>query len=354
MSKIFHPLLALIASTTDKELAKYVEYLKHENKILRSRLPKQIHTTAEERSTLLKYGKAIGRAIEELVSICSPATFYRWVREEKNGKPKPKNPKGGQRKPEEIRELVLTIAKETGFGLTRIVGEMRKLGIKISRQTVRTILKDHDIDPSPDHTSDSWSDFLTRHRATLWGCDFFSVKSVTATGIRDFYVLVFLCLETREAIVTESTQHPDSAWVCQQTEWFIEQTKDREKKPEMIIHDRDVKYTKEFTQTVKDAGMKTNPLPKGSPNLNGRCERFIGTIRWECLNKFLIFGKRHLDYVISEFVSYYNHHRAHMEREYLPPVRSTEPEQIETLKLSEVFVKSHVGGLIKSFERKAA
>ena len=143
MTKIFHPLLALIASATDKELAKYVEYLKHENKILRARLPRQVHTRHEERQKLLKYGKAIGRAIEELISIVSPATFYNWVRNEKNGKPKPKNPKGGQRKPKELRELVLTIAKETGFGLTRIVGELRKLGInKISRQTVRNILKE--------------------------------------------------------------------------------------------------------------------------------------------------------------------------------------------------------------------
>ena len=142
MSKIFHPLLALIASATDKALAEYVEYLKHENKIMRARLPRQVHTTHEERQTLLKYGKVIGRAIiEELVTIVSPATFYHWVREEKNGKPKPKNPKGGQRKPKELRELVLMIAEETGFGLTRIIGELRKLGItKISRQTVRTIL----------------------------------------------------------------------------------------------------------------------------------------------------------------------------------------------------------------------
>ena len=76
--------------------------------------------------------------------------------------------------------------------------------------------------------------------------------------------MVFLCLQTREVFVTESTLHPDSAWVCEQTEWFIEQTKDREKKPEMILHDRDLKFTKEFTQTVRDAGMETNPLPKGS------------------------------------------------------------------------------------------
>jgi len=125
----------------------------------------------------------------------------------------------------------------------------------------------------------SWAEFLKRHGETLWGCDFFSVKSVTSKGIRDFYVMVFLCLETREAIVSESTEHPDSEWVCQQTEWFAEQTNDREKKPKLILHDRDVKFTKEFTQTVKDAGMKTNPLPKGSPNVNGRsgttCRRLV-------------------------------------------------------------------------------
>ena len=354
MNKIFHPLLALIASSTDRELAKCVEYLKHENKILRARLPKQVHTTDEERQTLLKYGQAIGRAIEELITIVSPATFYRWVREGKGGKCKPKNPKGGQRKPKKLRELVIRIAEETGFGLTRIIGELRKLGItKISRQTVRNILKEHGIEPSPDRTSDSWADFLSRHGETLWACDFFSVKSVTSQGIRDLYVLVFLCLKTREIVVTESTVHPDSTWVCEQTQWFVEQTRDRERPPKMLIHDRDLKFTKEFTATVKDAGLKTNPLPTGSPNLNGRCERAIETIKLECLAKFIVFGKRHLDYLLSEFTRYYNTRRSHMERDFLPPVRVV-PEELATLKSDEFEVRSYVGGLVKSFERKAA
>lgn len=87
--------------------------------------------------------------------------------------------------------------------------------------------------------------------------------------------------------------------------------------------------------------------------VNGRCERFIGTIRWECLDKFIIFGKRHLDYVISSFVSYYNTKRAHMERDHLPPIRE-EPDEIERLAIEDVRVRSYVGGLVKSFERKAA
>ena len=117
--KLFHPFLVLIASATECELAKYVQYLKAENKILRARIPGQVHTRQHERERLLKFGKAIGRAIEELMTIVSPATFYRWVRDEKNGKPAAKNPKGGQRKPKEIRALVIEVARTTGFGYTR-------------------------------------------------------------------------------------------------------------------------------------------------------------------------------------------------------------------------------------------
>jgi putative transposase len=140
MSKLFRPLLKLIASATDRELAKYVEYLKEENKILRARLPGQIHTKPEERKRLIKFGKPLGRPFEELITIVSPKTFYRWCRD-KSGQTKPKNAKRGQRKPKELRELVIEIAKATGFGYTRIIGELRKLGInKISRQTVRNLL----------------------------------------------------------------------------------------------------------------------------------------------------------------------------------------------------------------------
>jgi len=99
--------------------------------------------------------------------------------------------------------------------------------------------------------------------------------------------------------------------------------------------------------------MNANPLPKGLPNLNGRCERVIETIKLECLTKFIAFGKRHMDYLISEFTTYYNTRRSHMERDHLPPVRDV-PEDVTTLKMDQIEVKSYVGGLVKSFERKAA
>jgi putative transposase len=353
VSKIFHPLLALIASGTDKELAKYVEFLKEENKILRSRIPGPIHTKAEERQRLLKLGKALRRAIEALITIVAASTFYRWVRDENEGK-KTANPKGGQRKPREVRELVIEIARTTGFGYTRIIGELRKIGIKkISRQTVRNILKEEGITPGPERTSDNWENFVKRHGETLWAVDFFSVKTVTLRGICDLYLMAFLCMETREVIVSASTAHPDSAWVKEQTESFIEKTANRSEKPDIIMHDRDTKFTKDFVETLTSKGMRTNALPVASPNLNGRVERFIQTIKHECLSKFILFGQQHVDHIVSEWSSYYNTVRSHTERDHLPP-KHTVPDEVLKLHRDQITVKSYVGGLVNSFERKAA
>lgn len=127
----------------------------------------------------------------------------------------------------------------------------------------------------------------------------------------------------------------------------------RETKPDIVMHDKDSKFSKEFVAKLKERGLRTNYLPKASPNLNGRCERMIQTLKLECPAKFIIFGKRHLDYLLVEFVDYYNKHRSHMERDHLPPVREA-PEEVAALKLNQIEVKSHVGGLVKSFERKAA
>ena len=224
---------------------------------------------------------------------------------------------------------------------------------KISRQTVRNILKEEGIEPGPDRINDNWDTFIERHAKTLWAVDFFSVRTVTTRGLRRMYVLVWLCMTTREVIVSESTEHPNSAWVEKQADRFLDETAGREEKPSIVMHDKDTKFTKEFVEKLESRGVRTNPLPKASPNLNGRRERVIQTIKLECLAKFISFGKRHLDYLVSEFVAYYNEHRSHMERDHLPPLREI-PEEVNALKLDQVVVKSHVGGLVKSFERKAA
>ena len=250
--------------------------------------------------------------------------------------------------------MVLEIARTTSFGYTRIIGELRKLGLKgISRQTVRNILKEEGIKPGPDKTSDCWDNFVKRHAETLWAVDFFSVKSITAHGLQDLYLMAFLCLESREVIVSSSTEHPNSAWVVEQTKEFLDRTVHRELKPSIVMHDRDTKFTKEFTATLKAKDIRTNVLPVASPNLNGRVERFIQTIKYECLFKFILFGKLHLNYVVTEFVDYYNGRRAHMERDHLPPIREA-PDEVVSLTRDKIEIRRYVGGLVSSFERKAA
>ncbi len=165
--------------------------------------------------------------------------------------------------------------------------------------------------------------------------------------------MVWLCMTTREVIVSESTLHPNSAWVEKQADWFVDQTAVRDEKPSIVMHDKDTKFTKEFTAKLNERGVRTNSLPKVSPNLNGRCERIIGTIKWECLSRFIVFGKTHLDHLVAEFVEYYNTTRSSMVRDHLPPIRS-EPDEMASLRLDQVEVRSHVGGLIRSFARKAA
>ena len=352
MPAIFHPLLALIASVSDRQLARYVEFLKAENKILRTRIKGQVHTKPDERRRLLQLGKALGQGIEEIITLVTPATFYRWIRDE--NEPETRRRKGGSKKPREIRDLVIEIAKTTGFGYTRIIGELRKLGIKqISRQTVRNILKEEGIEPGPNRTSDSWDQFLKRHGETLWAVDFFSVKTLTARGIRTTYLMAFLCTKTREAFVSKSTQHPNSAWVVKQTKEFLDKTREREQKPAILMHDRDAKFTKAWAKTLEMNGVKANPLPVASPNLNGRCERFIQTMKHELHFKFILFGNRHVDYLVQSFLEYYNGQRAHMERGNLPPLGAVPDEVVKPIRDS-IEVRSYVGGLVKSFERKAA
>lgn len=143
---------------------------------------------------------------------------------------------------------------------------------------MRNILKEEGIEPGPNRKNDCWDNFVKRHAETLWAVDFFSVMTVTLKGLRDMYLMVWLCLETREVIVSESTEYPNSAWVVEQTNEFLEQTLDREKVPSIVMHDRDTKFTKEFTQTLEGWGVRTNKLPITSPNLNGRDERFGRTL----------------------------------------------------------------------------
>lgn len=172
MARFFHPLLSLLANATESQLAQYVEFLKAENRILRSKLPGKVICTPAERDRLVKLGKPLGSAIKDLITIVTPRSFARWAsgggKKDQPATAKEKRKPGRPRTPEAIRELILQFAKDNGWGLGRILGELKKLGIKnVSKSTVRNILKEQGYDPDPRRGEGPWSEFLKIHAKTL-------------------------------------------------------------------------------------------------------------------------------------------------------------------------------------------
>ena len=162
MVRIFHPLLFLLARSTTDDLQKQVEFLRAENEMFRKRVPKKhIFLDQDERAKLLKLGKELGPGIRQLITIVSYSTFRRWARKEAGKGP---SRKGRPRLAAIVRELVVMIAKETGWGYTRILGELKKLRVgPVCRQSVKNILIEHGLDPGPRRGKGTWSDFLRIH-----------------------------------------------------------------------------------------------------------------------------------------------------------------------------------------------
>lgn len=168
---ILHPLLSLLSSVTRQELARQVAYLKEENRVLRARLPKRIVTTDKERRRLLKAGRKLGTQLKQLMTIVSYDSLRRWVREvdeKKSGEASERKP-GRPRTSDEIRELIIQIRTETGHGYTKVRQELRKPGIKVSRQTVKNVLVTAGLAPDPFTGPNTWDAFLKRHPAARKG-----------------------------------------------------------------------------------------------------------------------------------------------------------------------------------------
>ena len=160
MKRFIHPLLLLLARATEKELVQTIEYLKTENRMLRNKLPKRIEVTPAERARLLKLGVRLGSKIKEIVTIVHPRTFARWLSESRSGR-KPRK-RGRPRTAEQIRQLIIEMARDSGWGYGRIIGELKKLRVRVSPTTVSRVLQENGFDPGPKRDRGSWYDFIQR------------------------------------------------------------------------------------------------------------------------------------------------------------------------------------------------
>ncbi|MCL6506364.1 MAG: integrase core domain-containing protein, partial [Bryobacteraceae bacterium] len=224
----------------------------------------------------------------------------------------------------------------------------------ISRQTVKVILKENNIDPGPKRGKGTWDEFLKIHADTLWQCDFVSKPMWTMKGLVDLYFVVFLHLGTRRCWISPCTLSPDSAWVSQQARNFLMDAEDLELAPKYVMRDNDTKFTAQFDEVLKTSGAKVKRNTPLSPNLRAHVERFIQTLKVECLDRFVIVAERHLNYINREWRRHDNRERAHEARGHLPPDCEKPPEPAMSLRVRDVVCTTRLGGLLKHYERRAA
>ena len=334
-------LVTLFCELTQSRLA----FLRVENQVLRGKCPyRRMVLTDQERNRLIKFGRPLGGDIKRLISIVSPSAYYSWIRKQYN----PSYTSQRRGRPRKftvaIKELIVEMTKRNKWGYTKIIGELKKLGIiRSSKTSIKNVLVEYGIDPLSIRSQDTWDGFLKRTFQTLWACDYFSKAVWTPFGPKIFYCLFFINIRTRQVHIAGITSHPNREWTLTQIE-KLRSTFQRESfETAVLIRDRDKKYTHEFDEFFSNQGIKVLPTPFRSPNMNPYAESWVATIKRECLNHFIVLGKVHLEYLISEFVSYYNNRRPHSSMNNAPLTR------FEKAKHGKILARPVLGGLMHDY-----
>jgi putative transposase len=244
-----------------------------------------------------------------------------------------------------VQALVVQLARENpSWGYRRMVGELRGLGISVSATSVRAILIGHGLPPAPERDELSWRDFLRQHAATTLACDFFTVETA---WLKRIYVLFFLSLESRRIEFVACTAKPTGAWTAQQARNLLMASDDRELPLRFLIHDRDAKFSGGFDHVFESQGITVIRTPIQAPNANAHAERWVGSVRRECLDRLLIFSRRQLEHVLRVYVGHYNGHRPHRSLALRPPEQTDRsPTPLRAPPYPQLTRRDLLGGLI--------
>jgi putative transposase len=344
----FSAVLRLLVTNRRSEFAKDVELL-----MLRHQLA--VLGRQQRRPLLRPADRALLGALARLLPPrrrhglgVTPQTLLRWNRELVRRKwTQPRNSAGRPEVDDRIRQLVLRFARENpGWGYPRIAGELLKLGLRVSSSTVRRILLANRLGPAPRRAGPTWQQFLRQQAASVLACDFFTVETLT---LRRFYVLFFLELGNRRVHLAGCTTNPSGAWVTQQARnlsftGLFERVR-------FLIHDRDGKFAAAFDEVFRSEGIKVIHTPIRAPQANAYAERFVRTVRAECLDWLLILGRRHLGTVLRIYTAHYNGERPHRGLSLLSPdPTNADPPASH----GEIKRRDRLGGLIHEYHRAAA
>ena len=310
-------LVAGMGCWLERQAAAQIEYLKAENRLLRTRLGRRrIVFTDPERLTLAALAKEIGtKALRHLDPLVSPATLLRWHRQlvaqkwtflERRGPGRP-------RIKIDVEQLVVRMARENpGWGYTRIHGALLNLDIKVGRGTVRRILKDHLIEPAPARGQRiPWSVFLKAHWKAIAASDFFTVEVWSWRGLVTHYILFVIDLATRRVVIAGITTTPNEAWMLQMARNLTDAETGMLRGTRHLIVDRDTKYSTAFRTFLVHEGVEVIRLPPRSPNLNAFAERFVRSVKSECLSKLIPIGVPMLRRAVHEYIEHYHRERNH-------------------------------------------
>ncbi len=350
-------LLAYITGTVDQELLLRNEYLVTENRILRQQITGRMRLTDGERKTLAEIGHKLGKqALQEVATIVKPDTILAWhrklVAQKFDGSQQRQSP-GRPKIDPELEALIIRIARENrSWGYDRIVGALANLGVTVSDQTVGNVLKRHGIAPAPERkTTTTWTEFIRTHMDVLVATDFFTTEVWTLGGLVTYYVLFFIPLSSRQVHVAGVTPHPNQAWMMQiarnvtMEEWgFLS-------RGQYLIHDRDGKYCPAFQQLIDAAGVTRVPLPPRSPNLNAFTERWVRSVKEECLARMILFGEASLCHALTQYVEHFHHERNHQGKGNVLLFPTVSPD---TARQGPIQCHERLGGLLKYYAREAA
>ena len=228
-------------------------------------------------------------------------------------------------------------AGEPGWGYRRIHGELAGLGIRARRQYRLDDPAEGRHRPAPRRSAETWRAFLRAQASGIIACDFFTVETVL---LRRLYVLVFIELATRKVYLAGVTANPTGEWATQQARNIIETFIDRAEPIRFLIHDRDSKFTAAFDEVFRSEAIRIIRTPIRAPRANAFIERWIGTIRRECLDRLLILNRRHLERVLPAYIQHYNSHRPHRSLNQRPPDSANQADPSPTLTVSDAATSS--------------
>ena len=333
-----------------------IAYLREENRVLREHLgPRPLRLTDAQRRRLAVRGQKLGRRVwMQVAGIVTPDTILRWYRRliaqtydgsARRGRGRPMTRR-------DVAALVVRMAVENPqWGYTRIRGALSNLGHEIARTTVKRILHDHGIDPAPERSRRMpWKTFLQAHGEGLTACDLFTVEVLTLAGLPRDLVCFVIALQSRRVTIAGIHPQPYGTWMEQMARNLTDPVDGCLRRARYLIHDRDPLYTRVFGEILKGGGVQPIRLPPKSPNLNAYAERFVRSIKEECLSRVVPLGEGHVRLLVGEDVDHDHRERNHQGLDNQLLQRPPPPVSLA----ADVQRRERLGGLLNFYHREAA